>query len=135
GLPLAARTGLDAATRSRVAVMHGSMRVVGDWLGRFSGHLEANPRAGALVPSLLAVEKISLDTLFSPAGGEVPAPARAGDLQAVRVPPAMLFYAARARMLGVLTRAPDALLGDDQTLFACTLEADGVALGCAPDVG
>ena len=140
--------GLEAATRPRVAVMAPSMRVVTDWLARLSAHLDAQPKLGAVVPTLMPVEGLPTHQLFYPleqarpgADGRVasgvahPRAANPGDVEETAFLATMLVYGPRERLLEISRRVPEALLGDDRGRLASELRAQGLAIGRARDVG
>ncbi len=136
--------GLEAATRPRAAVMAPSLRVVSDWLARLSAHFDAQPKLGALVPTLMPVEGLPNHQLFYPlelsplgTGGKVahPSAAKPGDVEEIAYPLAMLVYGSRERLLEIGRRVPEALLGGDRGRLANELRGQGVALGRARDVG
>jgi GT2 family glycosyltransferase len=140
GLPQAARQGLEAATKPRVAVLSPELRVVGDWLARLCAHLEANPRAGAVTPTLLPVEPLPMHELLYPVGATAPDAPPAprlppGELEAIRFPLAYLFYADRERLLDLSRREPEILFGDDIGRLGAALDGQGLLLGRAQDVG
>ena len=148
GLPQAARQGLEAATRPRVVVMSPSLRVFGDWLPRLVAHLNADARLGAVVPTLLPVENLPMHQLYYPVGATAPtvppdgtsatarpAPGIGTGVEEIQIPPALLFYADRERLLAVSHRAPEALLGEDHGWLSAELRAQGMVLGRARDVG
>jgi GT2 family glycosyltransferase len=148
GLGAAALQGLDVATRPRAVVMAPSVRVVGDWLARLAGHFDAQPNLGALVPTLMPVEAIPSTFLFyplelapAPTDGTPqttiahPRPASPGDVEVIELPPALLAYAPRERLLEISRRVPDVLIGEDRARLAVELRAQGLALARARDVG
>jgi GT2 family glycosyltransferase len=137
GLPAAALQGLEVATKPRVAVMVPSLRVVGDWLGRLSRHLETIPRLGAVTPTLLPVGHLPLNELVYPVSStatNAPPPGPA-TVESIRIPTALLFYAERERLLALGRATPGLLFGDDQEALAGALQRQGMLLGRAADVG
>ena len=148
GLAAASLQGLEAASRARAVVMAPSLRVVGDWLARLAAHLDVEPKAGALVPTSMPVEGVPTHQLFYPLelapvppGGIAtpgiahPRAANPGDLEEVALPPALLAYAPRERLLEIVRRIPDVLIGEDRGRLAVELRAQGLALARARDVG
>jgi GT2 family glycosyltransferase len=148
GLAAASLQGLEAASRPRAVLMAPSLRVVGDWLARLAAHLEVQPKAGALVPTLMPVEGRPTHELFYPLdlapvppGGNAasgiahPRSANPGDLEEVALPPALLAYAPRERLLEIVRRIPDVLIGEDRGRLAGELRAQGLVLARARDVG
>jgi GT2 family glycosyltransferase len=72
----------------------------------------------------------------SPASGVAhPRAANPGDLEEVALPAALLAYAPRERLLEIMRRVPDVLIGDDRGRLAVELRAQGLALARARDVG
>ena len=137
GLPAAALQGLEAATKPRVAVLIPSLRVVGDWLGRLSRHLETIPRLGALTPTLLPVAHLALNELVYPVRDTATSapPSGPATVEPIRIPAALLFYGERERLLALGRATPGLLFGDDQEALAVALERQGMVLGQAADVG
>lgn len=137
GLPAAALQGLEAATKSRVAVMVPSVRVVGDWLGRLARHLETVPGLGAVTPKLLPVGQLPLRDLVYPirrTATDAP-PAGPATVAPTRIPATPLFYAERERLLALARATPGLLFGNDHAALADALERQGMVLGRAADVG
>jgi GT2 family glycosyltransferase len=137
GLSAAALQGLEAATKPRVAVMVSSLRVIGDWLGRLSRHLDTVPRLGAVTPTLLPVAHLPLNELVYPVRStatDAP-PAGPTTVEPIRIPAATLFYAERQRLLALARATPGLFFGDDQEALAGALERQGMVLGRAADVG
>jgi GT2 family glycosyltransferase len=153
GLAAAALQGLEAATRPRAVVMAPSLRVVGDWLARLAAHLDAEPeigaktgaKIGALVPTLMPVESLPMQQLFYPldlapggtatSGVAHPRAANPGDVEEIALPPALIAYAPRERLLEIARRVPDVLFGDDRGRLAVELRAQGLVLARARDTG
>ena len=145
GLPQAARQGLEAATRSNVVVMAPSLRVITDWLARLPAHLDANPRLGAVSPTVLPVQGLPMHELFYPISisaspdtqgvANHPEPATPGHVEESGVLTAMMIYGRRDRLLEISRRAPETFLGDDHGRLVAELRAQGSILGRARDVG
>ena len=137
GMPAAARQGLLAATKPRVAVLAVSLRVVGDWLGRLSRHLETVPGLGVVTPVLLPVEHLPTPEVLYPVGrtGVDSPPPGPATVEAIRIPSALLFYADRERLLALTATTPELLFGDERAALAGALDRQGLTLGRAADVG
>ncbi len=148
GLGAAALQGLEAAARPHAVVMAPSLRVVGDWLARLAAHFDVQPNLGALVPTLMPVEALPSHQLFYPLelmpvapGGTAasgiahPRAATPGDVEVIELPPALLAYAPRERLLEISRRVPEVLIGEDRGRLAVELRSQGRALARARDVG
>jgi len=137
GLPAAALQGLEAAIKSRVAVMVPSVRVVGDWLGRLARHLETVPGLGVVTPKLLPVAQLPLNDLVYPvrATATDAPPAGPATVAPTRIPTTPLFYAERERLLALARATPGLLFGGEHGALADALERQGMVLGRADDVG
>jgi GT2 family glycosyltransferase len=139
GFAAAALQGLEVARAPRAVVMAPSLRVVADWLARLDRHLAANPRLGALLPSLLPVQHLLLKELLYPvgatAGDPAPAPAAPGQVEEVALAAVPLIYGERDRLRELARRSPELLLGDDAGALGAELQAQGLALARAGDVG
>ena len=149
GLAAAALQGLEAASRPRAVVMAPSFarrrrlaRASGGPPGRRAqgrragSHVDAGRGRSPPTSSFIRWSWRPVPPGGTPASGIAhPRAANPGDLEEVALPPALMAYAPRERLLEIARRVPDVLIGEDRGRLAAELRAQGLALARARDVG